>query len=102
MGVLFDRIQDPKTHAIIGAAMEVHRELGSGFLKGVYQEALEMEFRDRGIPFQSQPRVAISYKDRIRMSIRRPACQSSIRDVVAASPTLRYLRALQLNDSNEG
>ena len=62
MGVLFDRVQDPKTHAIIGAAMEVHRQLGSGFLEAVYQEALEIEFRERDIPSRSQPLVQITYK----------------------------------------
>jgi GxxExxY protein len=65
MGVLFDHIQDPKTHAIIGAAMEVHRELGSGFLEAVYQEALEWEFGERDIPFKSQPGVRIGYKGRV-------------------------------------
>lgn len=53
--------KDPRTHAIIGAAMEVHKELGSGFLEGVYQEALDREFRDRGIEFRSQPVVIIKY-----------------------------------------
>ena len=62
MGVLFDRVQDPKTHAIIGAAMEVHRQLGSGFLEAVYQEALEIEFKERDIPSRYQPLVQITYK----------------------------------------
>lgn len=40
--------------AIAGAAMEVHTILGSGFLEPVYQEAMEIESRTRGLPFESQ------------------------------------------------
>ncbi|MDZ7317244.1 MAG: GxxExxY protein [candidate division KSB1 bacterium] len=42
--------------------MEVADELGSGFLKGVYQEAPAIEFKERGIPFSAQPAVEIVYK----------------------------------------
>jgi GxxExxY protein len=53
-----------EVYAIIGAAIEMHRELGSGFLEAVYQEALEIELQQRGVPFESQPTLPIFYKGR--------------------------------------
>jgi GxxExxY protein len=50
------------TYAIIGAAMEVHRELGPGFLETIYQRGMENELRRRGMPFESQRRIQIRYK----------------------------------------
>lgn len=51
-----------EVYAIMGAAMDVHHELGSGFLESVYQEALEMELTGRQIPFESQKSIKITYK----------------------------------------
>jgi GxxExxY protein len=55
---------DQQTYQIIGAAIEVHKELGRGFLEAVYQEALEVEFRDREIPFQPQTELPVFYEGR--------------------------------------
>lgn len=51
--------------AVVGAAIEVHRELGSGFLEAVYQEALEFELTQRQIPFIRQQPLPIRYKQTI-------------------------------------
>jgi GxxExxY protein len=53
---------DERTFKIIGAALDVHKELGCGFLEAVYQEALEREFTTQEIPFKKQPVVKIIYK----------------------------------------
>lgn len=50
------------TYKVIGAAMEVHNGLGAGFLEGVYQEALQIEFQLKGIRFKAQEELAVKYK----------------------------------------
>lgn len=55
--------KDPKTYKIIGAAMEVHKNLGSGFFEAVYQEALAIEMEERRIPFQSEVEISVFYKE---------------------------------------
>ncbi len=49
--------------SIYGAAIEVHKHLGSGYLEAVYQEALEIELGRAGVPFEAQKPLAIRYKD---------------------------------------
>ena len=56
-------IYKKETYNIIGAAMDVHRTLGMGFLESVYQEAMEIEFAKRSIPFVPQKKIQIQYKD---------------------------------------
>ena len=58
-------INDPLTFAIIGAAMEVHKELGHGFLEAAYQAALALEFQDREIPFTAETPLPIRYKGKL-------------------------------------
>ena len=55
--------RDPQTYAIIGAAMEIHRQLGHGFLEAVYQDAAVIEFPTKQIPFQREVLLPVKYKN---------------------------------------
>ena len=57
-----DLLYKELTYAVIGAAMEVHRVLGSGFLEAVYQKALASELLLRHIPFVEQVKLLVNYK----------------------------------------
>ena len=52
------------TEKVIGAAIEVHRILGTGYLESVYEEALAVEFELRNIVFSRQHPIAVRYKSR--------------------------------------
>lgn len=54
-----------EVYKIVGAAMEVHRVLGPGFLEAVYQEALTIEFKLREIPFDEKPKLELDFKGNI-------------------------------------
>jgi len=53
---------DQLARDVIGAAIEVHRHLGPGFLESVYEEALVVELAMRQIPFERQRPIAVNYK----------------------------------------
>jgi GxxExxY protein len=75
-----NEIRDPKTFAIIGAAMEVHREMGCGFLERVYQESLAVELAIRKIPFQREIELPVKYKGQPLDAIYKPdfICYESV------------------------
>ena len=58
MGFAFDELSSK----VIAAAIAVHKALGPGFLESVYENAFKIELAARGIPFESQKQVEVSYK----------------------------------------
>jgi GxxExxY protein len=59
-----DLLFKDEVYAIVGAAIEVHRVLGTGYLESVYQEAMEIELAERKIPYAAQVPLRIQYKSR--------------------------------------
>jgi GxxExxY protein len=95
---MVDEVRDPRTFAIVGAAFEVHRVLGHGFLEAVYQEALEREFSTRGIPYRKEAELSVSYKAQA-LSIAYRAdfvCHESVIVELKAIPAIRERDAAQV------
>jgi GxxExxY protein len=63
---------EDESYVILGACMEVYKELGSGFLELVYQEALAMEFKSRGIIYIEHPELKVYYKGNALNQIYKP------------------------------
>lgn len=55
-------INKEQSYAIVGAAMEVYKTLRDGFTEYVYQDALEVELRSRGIPYEREKQLRVIYK----------------------------------------
>ena len=53
---------EEETGKILNACLEVHKELGNGFLEPVYQEALEEEFKIQKIPYEREKLLTVMYK----------------------------------------
>jgi len=76
-----------EVYAMVGAAIEVHRELGVGFLEAVYQEAMERELALRGIAFEAQRELVIHYKGQ-------PLGKSYVCDILSFGNVLVELKAM--------
>ena len=78
-----------EVYAIQGAVFEVYRELGCGFLEAVYQECLERELGLRGIPFESQKELRLSYKGDVLNLTYKP-------DLICCGSIIVELKALKV------
>jgi GxxExxY protein len=56
---------DPLTSKVIGLAIEIHKELGTGFLESIYHRALEIELASAGIFFVTEAPLVVKYKGHI-------------------------------------
>ena len=90
-----DIIFKEEAYKVIGAAMNVHRELGCGFLEAVYAEALEIEFKDQNIPYKREFPLQIKYKGQ-------PLKKSYVADYICYDKIIVELKATSfLESSNE-
>src|SRR3972149_10571835 len=101
-----DKKTDELAKAVIGAAIEVHRVLGPGYLESVYEEALAVELNLRGVAFERQKRMSVDYKGHAvgegRLDLLVDGCLIvELKAVEALAPihtaqVISYLKATQL------
>jgi GxxExxY protein len=91
-------IKDVRTHAIIGAAMEVHRRLGCGYAEAIYQEAFAMELESRKVPYRAEVEFPVVYKGRTLRKTHRAdfLCYDSVVVETKALPQLTSLEDAQV------
>ena len=75
-------------YSIQGAVFEVYREMGCGFLEAVYQECLEKELRNRGIPYIAQQELRLTYKGEVLNQFYKP-------DLICFDKIIVELKALR-------
>ena len=85
-----------EVYAVLGACFDVYNEIGAGLSEAVFQEALEMELGQRGIPFEAQPELPVFYKGNKLRSGFRP-------DLVCFGKLVVELKAVSsLGDEHRG
>jgi GxxExxY protein len=77
-----------EVYAIQGAIFDVNHHMGAGFLEGVYQECLALEFAARGIPFVAQRPLSLTYKGQ-------PLRQTYLADFVCFDAIIVELKAVR-------
>ena len=80
-----------EVYQIVGAALDVYWQLGRGFLEPVYQEAMEIELRERCIPFESQRRLTILYKGQ-------PLFKEYVADLILFEQIIAELKTLRASE----
>jgi GxxExxY protein len=75
-----------EVYNIVGACMEVHRELGYGFLEAIYHEALMVELNARNIPFETNVKLQVNYKSH-------PLSKAYFADIICYNKIIVELKA---------
>ena len=82
-------VHQEETYKILGACFEVYREKGCGFLEGVFQESLQIEFELQGIPARAQVPLRLEYKGR-------PLTHTYVADFICHDKVLVELKAVSM------